>query len=668
MSLAQSVRLAIAGNKATSSTVRLQPTTQRATKYSYNGWQYRRRYTIANVSGNAVSRYPYALDLGLTNGLVSGSKALSSGNDLRVTINGLEVSRTLVNWNDATFTTLAWVLLPDIAVGGSVVVEVIYGNASAGTPVTLADSSLPAFDITTAGTSRSTNAKWVYDIARTAPSTAQKAGTVAKGAWSLERLDAAPGTFDTSRPGAWAPASTLDNGLDDVLQGRWTAYTATLTYYMGRFAATRARDGSLIGVDVGLGDGVAIVNPLGISSVRAELEYLNQEIAGAGTDPVGQLVAAGRNSSEGDWVSFYSNTGKYATTTTIATATYTPAAAMQQVAFAIWPDNGVSIPLNATQGRYAAAAWGGTLEVNVASTGLTSTLSQAEEACYELSAQLSIDRDGTQGGSILNALRLGNWSQASGVGTPRLTMRINEQLVLDNDRRTAQIWDSALAGLIENVPPGCVAAVDTVIDYLGGSSEQGAPTLLELRPVTNPLTNPSFDTDATGWTRSTVTSGVTAAAVARSTAQFTTTPASGTVVVSANTAGAGASVLDFSALLPLGAMRRISLAMDARVTSVNLSVRPTVTFYDAANTLLSTGSQADWTAAANTWYRRVHAVTAPANATQYRVGWLTYCRTAAATGTAFIDSITVNDNELRYDDPDGGGSITVSVEWVERYA
>ena len=661
MSLTQSTTLTVAGNKPTNALVKVQPTTQRSTKYSYAGWQLRRRYTITNNAANPISNYPYAIDLGLTNALVSGSKALASGNDLRVTLNGLEVARTLVNWNDATFATLAWVILPDLAVGDSVMYEVIYGNASAGAPPTLAYPDLPAFDVTTPGTNRSTNAKWAYTVTRTS-------GNAAKGVWWIERGGAAPGYSDTRIPGAWRPDLTLDNGIDDVLQPRWSSYTATLTYWMGRFDAKRARDGTLIGGEVMDADGVMIDVPLGVSSVRCELEFINQEIAGAGTDAVGQLVILGRNSETSDWTAVYSNTGKYATVTTIATATYTPSAAMRQVAFADWPYTGVSIPANATQGRYAQAAWVSVLEVNIASTGLEIATTLAETACYDLSSQLALAGDGTSAGVILSEVRLGNWSQASGAGTPRLMCAINEIALIDGERQIAQIWNSTLTTIVQAIPSGCVAYVDTAIDYQGVSGTRTSASVLELRPMTNPLANPSFDTDATGWTRSTVTSGVTAAAVARSTAQFTTTPASGTVVVSANTAGAGASVLDFSALLALSSMRQVTVAMDVRVTSVNLSVLPSIYFYDAAGTLLSSGSQADWTAAANTWYRRVHAVTAPSNATQYRVGWLTYCRTATATGTVFVDSITVNDNELRYNDPDGGGSITVIAEWTERYA
>lgn len=210
--------------------------------------------------------------------------------------------------------------------------------------------------------------------------------------------------------------------------------------------------------------------------------------------------------------------------------------------------------------------------------------------------------------------------------------------------------------------------VDTVLDYQRVQSEMTAQTALDLRPVTNPLTNPSFATDATGWTRLSATSGMTAAAIARSTAQSTSSPASGTVVVSASTAVAAAEAVDYSALISLGALRAVSTAMDVRSTSATVVMRPAIYWYDASGTYLSRSIGDDYTPTINTWYRRIAAGVAPLNATQYRIALVTFARTAAATGTVFVDTITVNDNEVQFMDPDGGGSVSVTVDWTERYA
>jgi len=326
------------------------------------------------------------------------------------------------------------------------------------------------------------------------------------------------------------------------------------------------------------------------------------------------------------------------------------------------------VPANATQGRVIQAAWVGTLELNVDSSKLAISTTMAETACYDLTSQVSMARDGSVNGVTTTATRLGNWEQLDGAGTPRLMVALNEQVILDNDRRTAQIWNSAGTARVEDVPSRCVNNVDTAVDYLGATSNQAALTLIDLRPVINPVTNPTFATDATGWTRASATSGMTAAAIARSTAQFTSSPASGTVVVSASTAGAGGEVVDYTDLLPLGLMRGVAVACDVRSTVATVVMRPAVYWYDASGTYLSRTINADYTPTINTWYRRVAAGTAPVNATQYRVALVTFARTAAATGTVFVDTITVNDNEIRWDDPDGGGSVSVTVEWVERYA
>lgn len=660
MGIRQSVNCAIAGNRPAAAEIRVSASTARTTKDAYCGWSYRRRYTVTNNTGNAMSNYPYALDLGLTDALVTGSKALASGNDLRVTQNGVEVRRTLVNWNDATYTTLCWVILPDLGAGGSVTFEVLYGNASAGAPPTLAYPYLPAFDIATAGANRSTNAKWVYPVARTA-------ANAAKGGWWIERGNAVPGYADTTIPGAWRPTTTLANGIDDTLQGQWTAYTDTLVYYMGRFSATRARDGSLIDAELMDADGVMIDVPAGITSVKAELEFYNDVISAAGSNPVGKLIIGGRNSDSGDWVPFYTNSTAYSSVTTIATATYTPAANMRQVCMAVWPYNGVSIPANTTTGRYAKAAWVGTLEVNIASTGIAQATAMAETACYDLSGAIRLGKDGTAYTVTKSEARLGNWSQATGAGTPRLMTALNEIVVVDGGSQTATIWNSGATAIVETVAPGCIAWVDTVVSTDRVESERTGGTGLALLPVSNPLANPDFSTDASGWTRASATSGLTAAALARTTAQYTSSPASGTVVISANTAGAGAEAVDYTDLLSLGTMLGVWVGCDVRSTSANVVLRPAVYWYDASGAYLSRTINEDYTPTANTWYRRVAGGSAPLNATQYRVALVTFARTAGATGTVFGDAVTVNANEVQWRDPDGGGTVTVTVNWRERY-
>lgn len=125
----------------------VQPTLRIYTGGAYpgsGGWTYRRRLTISNDLTRTVTNHVALVSLGDTSALVSGGKALSSGNDLRVIgPDGLEVPRNLVAWNH----TGSWmyVYVDNIPAGESVDYWIVYGNASAGSPDTLTYPYTPAF-------------------------------------------------------------------------------------------------------------------------------------------------------------------------------------------------------------------------------------------------------------------------------------------------------------------------------------------------------------------------------------------------------------------------------------------------------------------------------------------------------------------------------------------
>lgn len=121
-------------------------TVQRVTKTSTLGWQYRKQITLTNTLGQTIPPFPYLLNLGNTASLVTGSKALSSGNDLRILRDGEDLTRELVGWNETQ--TLCWVALPGMDIGEVLTLDMIYGNASAGSPPTWDsnDPDRPAFD------------------------------------------------------------------------------------------------------------------------------------------------------------------------------------------------------------------------------------------------------------------------------------------------------------------------------------------------------------------------------------------------------------------------------------------------------------------------------------------------------------------------------------------
>ena len=109
-------------------------TVQRSTQTADVGWKYRKTATFTNNEPRTESKVTRFVDLGDTAALVTASKALSSGNDLRVRVNGKELPRTLMNWNTKRSILAVVVTIP---AKSSITVEIVYGNPSAGTPETL---------------------------------------------------------------------------------------------------------------------------------------------------------------------------------------------------------------------------------------------------------------------------------------------------------------------------------------------------------------------------------------------------------------------------------------------------------------------------------------------------------------------------------------------------
>jgi len=84
--------------------------------------------------------------LGDTRAIVSGGKALSSGNDVRVWAYGKELHRDIINWN--TRQSQLWVTIDEIPAGEAYSISVVYGNPNAGAPPRLEEGiTRPAFSI-----------------------------------------------------------------------------------------------------------------------------------------------------------------------------------------------------------------------------------------------------------------------------------------------------------------------------------------------------------------------------------------------------------------------------------------------------------------------------------------------------------------------------------------
>ena len=659
----QSILFDVRGEHPTYPELRVQPTSQRSSPTAAVGWKYRRRYTIANTASKPLLNYPYALNVGATDGLVSGSKMLSSGDDLRVWINGLEVARTLNTVNSAT-DCYVWIVIPYLAAGGSMLVEVVYGNASAGSPPTLtAGTDLPAFDIAATGGGRSTNSNWVYLVDRTA-------ANAGKGGWYLSSGTAQP-EINQAVPGAWEDVGT-GPVADDSWQLPYATYTDSGVKYQGRFEARRGRTGSLLPGEGFGADGVALTNPVGITSVTADMRWINMAMGDTDTTPVGALVILTRASEAEQWVKLYENATLQTTEATITSATYTPPAAVAELAFAVWPNNGSLIERTARVDRYINAAWWSTLSVAINGSAITQTVTEAETEIYELATEL---RYGGGGAATTVApsrsILLGNARSATGAGSPHLACKINEQIVVRSEARKAEVWDSSLAAKVEDAPLAAVSAVESVVRSDGTAVEQPSADWMPWTPMADPLTNSSADTVATGWVKGATTVNLTADATpTRDTSSYDTAPASLTANVTANTSGTGGTVEYIASdYLPVGNRQNVEVGAALRTDNTNLQPTPTVWFYDSSNTLIgSRDTQADWTiGATNTWYRRLFAASVPAGAVTYRVGVVIKSKTSNQTGQVWWDTVAVNDTEIALFDV-AIGAITLSARWQDRYA
>ena len=213
------VAITSAGEAVTYATYKLAWTTQRATTTAGIGWKYRRQVTVTNNTERDWINRPICVDLGDTSAWVSGGKALSSGADLRVRVEGTDKYRTLVNWNRER--SFVWFLVT-IKSGDSQTVDVMYGNANANTWPDLSSkagtrATYVAFDLEgDTGDADSGTANTLTDTAR---------------AWEVNRWRGGY-VMITSGTGALQRRRILSNGPDTLTVSRnWTTNPAAGSNY-----------------------------------------------------------------------------------------------------------------------------------------------------------------------------------------------------------------------------------------------------------------------------------------------------------------------------------------------------------------------------------------------------------------------------------------------------
>jgi hypothetical protein len=656
----QSMLVPVIGQFAVAPILRVQPTVQRSVGTAAVGAKLRQRFTITNTGTEPIANYDYLITIGETaTAFVAAGKALASGDDVRFVLNGLEVARTLKGWNGAS--SGAWVRIPYLAAGGTITFDMLYSNPQAGTPPTLtAGDTAPTFDPAT-----STNAQWKYLTDRTV----LNAG---KGAWYLSTGLAQP-EVKLGTPGAWQPVTTL-GGDDDRRQQMYSSYVVTATtYYQARFAAKRQRSGTMTANEKNNADGVMIRVPVGITSITCDFLWTNRAKGDTDTTPVGQLVILTRQTDNAPWSILYSNVTLADTETLIAAATYTPAAAVKQLAFAVWPYSGGRIARNARQDRYVEANWNAQLDLNIDSSKLVQSTAQGETTVYELATELRYGGGGAAVGvAPYHSLYLGNAKSATGVGTPRLTAQLNNQVQLDAKTRRPELWDSGLATKVEDIPLDTVSAVDAVLDGVSGALvEREAAEWMPWVPVVNPLPNASFANGLTGWAVGSTHASATVTRSADGTV-FSDTASSLKVAVTASTVPTLTLVTDDlnSTFMPIGKRESIVVSHDVRVSTLNLVPRVKLMFYTEAQNPISsaTEAQADGALAAiNTWERHTFAVRVPDGAVYWRFAFDVYSAALNATGNVWLDNVRVNDVDIVVKGV-SPGTLVVSASWYGRFA
>lgn len=127
------------------------------------------------------------------------------------------------------------------------------------------------------------------------------------------------------------------------------------------------------------------------------------------------------------------------------------------------------------------------------------------------------------------------------------------------------------------------------------------------------------------------------------------------LTVTDSDAGTTANVLH-STYFPINAREAIEIGARVRTSNGNLTPRLQVLFYNAANVLISTVTEPDWTPAADARPERSFASRVPANATQVRIGFLASVDAGPLTAIAYLDDVTMGGAKLVV--ADAAGDVT----------
>lgn len=161
------------------------------------------------------------------------------------------------------------------------------------------------------------------------------------------------------------------------------------------------------------------------------------------------------------------------------------------------------------------------------------------------------------------------------------------------------------------------------------------------------VNNGDFASDVTGWTVSTDPDITRALSYDASVYNTAAGSAKLNISVNGSTAGDYIDILN-DTYEPCIAGETYTGRVSTRTDNVNITPRTIISWYTAANALISTSVEDDWTPTADTWSDRSLTATAPATAAKMKIGVRAYCDTGGPTGNIWADDFLF-DNGARYD-------------------
>lgn len=643
----------VRGQARVSPVVRIKGTALRTTFSTVRGWRFRKQRTVEHSGDETLWRYPLKLSIGATDALVSGSKALASGNDFRVWIDGEDVARQLIDWN--TGASSVWVLMNGWKPDTPKTIDFVYGNASAGAPSTFAYPDLPANYLTD-----STNAIWVY-------LTDETVGNAGFGLWWLSAGAGSP-KADTDVPAAWRPWLMHEN-RDDILQRRRSFYTATGTKYHAILDAERWKEGATRYQTKGISDGVHIHHPLGMTQWRGDLRYENEAVASGGSVAVGKAVIRTRRSSADPWTTVFEKSDVQATEVTVATTDYAFAFPYPKHCYlGVVPNPAVAgedddqeIPQDARKSAFirlrAKTTWRLSIDDSLLDLGSLS----AEADIWDAYGNIAWNR-------VRNEYPYTKLAIGGNGDSGRLAMPLNNYLVLDAERRSAEEWDSTLTTKVRDV--AYAVAPTKVVQYGGTTIELPTSDWFPTRPrrvVDRTAANLAFPSGITGWTEQ----FQHASAVVDWSASADDSDGDGGAAkgeVTANTVN-NDIIVRFEATTAAARFdvvpgQKIVIVGDVRTTHLDLVPVVGAIYYTAAGAVVTSVYDTIATPpAVNTYFTKFLLDTVPATVAYLRPIVAIYSDASGVTGSCRFDNIHVDENALSVDSLDVGA--TVRVDWVE---